>query len=189
MTRTKIGQFMYNITNAGGLFFAHHKVLYYISSYTWGLLLTLVGWGMFVFSRLLLRKKIVEKGKFFTAHYAILGDNWGGVSIGSNFLVADNMGEAYTLHTKCHELGHTYQNALWGPFTIFLVALPSAIRYWYQNIRAMKNKPNKPYDLVFFEGSATYIGETLLSEKEGKDYFYYTDDFKKNPNYGKEISK
>jgi hypothetical protein len=79
------------------------------------------------------------------------------------------MSDAYTLHTKCHELGHTYQNALWGPFTIFLVAIPSAIRYWYQIIREKQGKPNKPYDSVYFEGSASYIGETLYQEQRGND--------------------
>ena len=187
--RTKIGQFMFNITNKGSLFFARHKVLFYISTYTWGLLFTLIGWVMYGFVAIFLRKKIVEKGKFFTARYMIFGNNWGGLEAGPNFLIADKMGEDYTLHTKCHELGHTYQNALWGPFTIFMISIPSVVRYWYQRIRDLKGKPNKPYDAIFFEKSASYIGETLLSEQKNKDYYYYTEDFKKNPNYGLPLQK
>ena len=45
-----------------------------------------------------------------------------------------------------HEFGHSFQNAILGPFMIFLVSIPSAIRYWYQTIRESKGKTNKPYD-------------------------------------------
>ena len=32
-------------------------------------------------------------------------------------------------HVNKHELGHSYQNAILGPFMPFMVAIPSAIRY------------------------------------------------------------
>ena len=69
-----------------------------------------------------------------------------------------------------HEYGHTFQNAILGPFFIFIVAIPSAIRYWYQTIREKQNKENKDYDLIWFEGGATDIGneaEKYFNEKEG----------------------
>lgn len=103
---------------------------------------------------------VVEKSKFGPAHYAILGNNWGGVSLGINFFVADKMGKDWTLHTKKHELGHTFQNAIFGPFAIFLIYIPSCIRYWY---REFSKKVQPPYDLIWFEGSATEIGTQYIS--------------------------
>ena len=69
------------------------------------------------------------------------------------------MGDEWTLHTKQHETGHSFQNAIWGPLSIFLIFVPSFIRYWYQESRARKGKDNKPYDAIWFEGSASKIGE------------------------------
>ena len=33
-----------------------------------------------------------------------------------------------------HEFGHTFQNCLLGPLFPFMVAIPSAIRYWLREI-------------------------------------------------------
>lgn len=188
-TRTKFGEFMHKITVKSGLFVAHKKWLFYILAYTWALPITIAGWVILAFVRVFLKKKVVEKGQFFTAKYVIFGNHWGGLECGTNFLLADGMGKDYTLHCKCHELGHTYQAAVWGIFVLFFFYLPSVCRYWYQVIRDKKKLPNTPYDLIYFESSASEIGQTLLSEKEGKDYFYYTSEFKKNPNYGKKIKQ
>jgi len=187
--QTKLGKFLYNITNKAGLFLAHHKVLFYILSYTWGILSTLGGWAIFLFVLIFKRKSIVEKGKFFTARYIIFGNNWGGLECGTTFLVAGNMSKNYTIHSKCHELGHTYQAAVWGPFVLFLFYFPSVIRYWYQRL-SKHNKP-VPYDCIYFEKSASYIGETLLTEKTGKDYYYYLQDdtFFMNYHFGKDLEE
>lgn len=156
--RTSFGNFMYRVTNKCARFFMKHMWLYYILNYTWGIIMTIIGWIVLGFIHLFLRKKVVEHGRFGPCHYAMLFDNWGGLELGTNFILADNMGEDWTLHTKCHEMGHTFQNALWGPFAIFLIFIPSAIRYWYQTIRSNKGKPNKEYDAFWAEESATDIG-------------------------------
>jgi hypothetical protein len=39
------------------------------------------------------------------------------------------MDEKYLKHCVEHECGHTFQNAIFGPFAIFLVFIPSFIRY------------------------------------------------------------
>lgn len=44
---------------------------------------------------------------------------------------------------------------IWGPLFPFVIALPSAIRYHYQNWRSKKGLENKPYDAIWFEGQAT----------------------------------
>lgn len=79
--------------------------------------------------------------------------------MGYMFYVADNMGSDYTFETAQHECGHNYQNALLGPLFFFLVAIPSGIRYWYQ--RLTPNKKHADYDAIWFEDSATKIGELL----------------------------
>lgn len=163
--RTAYGRFMFNITLHASRFLMKHMWLYYILNYTWGLLTTIVGWIILGFVRLFLRKKVVEHGKYGPCHYAIFGDSWGGLEIGINFLVADNMGTYWTQHTKEHESGHTFQNAIWGPLAIFLIFIPSFIRYWLD--RAGKIK--KDYDAIWFEGNASTVGheyyEHYLSKK------------------------
>lgn len=152
--RTSYGRFMFNITLHVSKFLMKHMWLYYILNYTWGIITTLVGWIVLGFVRLFLRNKVVDYGKFGPCHYAMLGNNWGGLELGTNFVLADGMRAEWTLHTKQHEMGHTFQNAIWGPLAIFLIFIPSCIRYWLD--RAGKVK--KDYDAIWFEGNASTIG-------------------------------
>ena len=149
---------MYLLMMRAGKFLERHMWLYYLLNYTWGMITTLTGWLTIFFCWLVLAKDIHRHGP---AHYIAIGDNWGGLEFGVCFLVANNMGEAWTLHTKQHETGHSFQNAVLGPFMIFLVAIPSACRYWYQVIAGKHGKTFSAdwYDNAWFEGSATRIGE------------------------------
>lgn len=156
--RTKIGNFFYNITKNATAFLMKHIWLYYALNYSWGIITVIIGWLLLGFLKLFFNKKIVQEGKFGPAHFIMIFDNWGGLEMGVNFLLATKMGEDYSLHTKCHETGHTFQNAIYGPLAIFLIYLPSAIRYWYQRIRRKHGKQNKDYDAIWFEESATDIG-------------------------------
>ena len=153
--RTKYGKFMFNVMLKGSKFLMKHMWLYHLLNYTWGIIMTLIGWIVLGFVRVFLRKKVVEHGKFGPCHYIMLFDKWGGLELGTNFLLANNMGKEWTLHTKQHETGHTFQNALLGPLAIFLIFIPSAIRYWLTTF----GKIDSPYDLMWFEGSASTIGE------------------------------
>lgn len=153
--RTKYGKFMFNVMLKGSRFLMKHMWLYHLLNYTWGIIMTLIGWIVLGFVRVFLRKKVVEHGKFGPCHYIMLFDNWGGLDLGTTFLLADNMGKEWTLHTKQHETGHTFQNALLGPLAIFLIFIPSAIRYWLTTF----GKIDSPYDLIWFEGNASTIGE------------------------------
>ena len=38
-------------------------------------------------------------------------------------------------HVRGHEMGHGLQNCLWGPLGIFVIFIPSAIRYWYRELK------------------------------------------------------
>lgn len=92
------------------------------------------------------------------------GDNWGGLEAGLFIFVANNMGDEWYLHTRCHEYGHSYQNALFGPFTIFIVSIPSIYRYWRNIYRIKHNIDDVPYDLAWFEGSASDLGIELNNQ-------------------------
>lgn len=161
--RTRFGDFMYNLITPAAIFVGRHKWLFYILTYTWALLNTIIGYVMFYFVRIFLSKKITSKGKFETARYLMFGNCWGGVACGKNFMIADKMGSDYTFHCMKHELGHTYQNAVMGPFAIFFGYIPSVIRYWH-----MRAHPTILfyYDGFWYEGSATEIGNKIVKKGE-----------------------
>ena len=61
--RTKYGKFMFNVMLKGSRFLMKHMWLYYLLNYTWGIIMTLIGWIVLGFVRVFLRKKVVEHGK------------------------------------------------------------------------------------------------------------------------------
>lgn len=126
--------------------------MYYILSFTWGLPLTLVG--------LLVGLVLIVLGykpkRFGWTFYFEIGKNWGGVELGLIFICS----EGSSSRIKAHEFGHSIQNCFFGPFMLFVVSIPSAIRYWYREYqyrRGIRNLP--PYDSIWFEGQATQLGE------------------------------
>lgn len=159
---TKYGKFMYDFCEAGTKFLVKHKALYYILAHTWGLLMTLIGYLITLVLLIVnLILKLCEKeplplNKHYWVYYFNIGKSWGGMEMGTMFLTDRNDHSS----TKKHEFGHTFQNCLLGPLFPFLVAIPSATRYWIQEIRWRKGKGslNKPYDSIWFEGSATDLG-------------------------------
>lgn len=67
-----------------------------------------------------------------------------------------------SLSLQRHEAGHSLQNILLGPLMPFLVAIPSAVRYWYREYQVKKKKKLRgelpPYESIWFEGWATRLG-------------------------------
>ena len=161
--RTKLGNFFYSFIYKASHFLMKHLWLYYLLNYTWGIIMTLVGWVVVFFSTVILNKNVSKWGP---SHYIVLGNNWGGLELGTCFIVSDGMGDSWTLHTKCHEMGHSFQNAILGPFMIFLVSIPSATRYWVQIINRKLKHPerNKDYDCFWAEESATDVGTRYYEE-------------------------
>lgn len=132
-----------------------HRATYYILSFTWGLPMTLFGC-------------IVAVGFLITGHrpkrygwdlyFEIKGIGWG-LELGIFFIAPD--GECEQL--KAHEQGHGIQNIYLGIFTPAVVSLPSAIRFWYREIRYNIGKRCKTkYDDIWFEGSASASGKALI---------------------------
>lgn len=165
LSMTKLGTFFYDVTNRASLWLMKHKILYYILACTWGCIMTIIGCLVSLVLMLFKKKPKRYKGIW----YFNVGKAWGGVELGLCFLT-----DSYdSKHTKDHETGHTFQNALYGPFFL-LIAAASAARYWQRVfLEHMYNKHksdpeskwckrylNLPdYDAIWFEGSATYIGE------------------------------
>lgn len=126
-----------------------NKKLYYTLQFTWGLLMNIV--GILVFAVLIIfgRKK---PRKFYNCWYIVVGKRWGGLELGTFFLIdADE-----SLHTKYHESGHAIQNIIWGPLYPFVIGIPSALRYWYRVLTPNTKHPH--YDSIWFERQATEWG-------------------------------
>lgn len=137
-----------------------NKTVFYILSFTWGIIISLL--GIIVFLVL-----FIIKGKpksYNHCYYYEIGNNWGGLEFGWFYLVNNNS----SVHIKNHELGHGIQNCYYGPLFVFLW-FASIIRYQYRNI-IKKIKPNKElplYDSAWWEGQATSFG-TKQIEKFGE---------------------
>jgi hypothetical protein len=129
------------------------KILYWIVSLTWGGLMTFIG----LIIALVLLITGHKPYKFGYTFYFKVGKSWGGLELGGLFITDSNP----SLHTLCHEHGHGLQNLWWGPLFPFVIGIPSAIRYWYREIKYhRKGKvPPTTYDSIWFEGQASRLGE------------------------------
>lgn len=105
---------------------------FYILSFTWGILYTLIG-SIVMLSLLVVGKK---PQRFNDRFYIRVGKHWGGCNLGPWFICD----ESPSLHTKQHESGHGFQNALWGPLYPFVVCIPSGLRYWLFTLKTQKQR-------------------------------------------------
>ena len=133
-----------------------NKPLYYILNILWGFPMTLLG-AIAAFFLIITGHKPKRWGGVV---YFTVGENWGGMELGLFFIVDKK--EYYS--TKCHEYGHSMQNALLGIFYPIVVAIPSAIRYWIFVFRERAGKENPDYDSIWFEGQATRWGTTTINQ-------------------------
>lgn len=134
-----------------------NKIVYYVLAITWGLPLTLIG-GLVA---LVLLATGHRPKRFGWCLYFEVGTGWGGLELGLIFLCQKNA----PYDTKAHEFGHSIQNCFFGPLMIFIVSIPSAIRYWvriWKTKRGEKNLP--PYDSIWFEGQATQLGKKYMEK-------------------------
>lgn len=153
--RSKSGNFMFNLVAKASMPLIKHRWLYWLLNCTWGILTTLAGCFISL-SMLCIGKK---PQRWSSAWYFKIGRFWGGMQMGTMFL----RDEISCISSNSHEFGHTFQNAILGPFFILLVAIPSAIRYWIRYFKEEKMQSLNAYDSIWFEGSATSIGEYAYS--------------------------
>lgn len=158
---TKYGNFMFNLCKKGTLFLSKHRFLYYLLACTWGLVLTVFGlivtFGLWIAS---LFNKNIKFNKYGWIYCCKAGpDYWGGFETGLMFVRDQRSSE---LHINSHEFSHSFQNCILGPFYIFLVAIPSAVRWWARTL--FPNKTWSPYDSAWFEDEATQGGLWLAEQ-------------------------
>lgn len=167
--RTKYGNFMYNLCLKSGIFLSRHKPLYYFLSFSWGIF-PVIGGLVVTFIMLITGHK---PKPYHGIWYFEAGKNWGGVIIGLTAIKCKNSTE---FQICSHELGHSYQNAVLGPFAMFLVFFLSSTRYWFFRIRKVLKLRNKPYDLIWFEGNATDLGKQIVLNEDVKTHSLHNTD-------------
>ena len=101
-----------------------------IGSWTWGIVMTLVG-AIATLVAICLGGKPTRYGPTVVTVY---GKGWGGASMGMFIII----GEDSDTSTKSHEVGHSLQDLILGPLMPFVVSIPSAFRYWLRNFNNTK---------------------------------------------------
>lgn len=129
------------------------KVVFWVLSWTWGIIMTLIGTIVIGVLRIFGYKPYRNQYGWACE----IGENWGGLEIGPYCLVNKNPSQ----HTLDHEFGHALQNCYFGPFMIF-ISLASAARYWYREylvgIKKKKYSELNDYDGIWFENMASTWG-------------------------------
>ena len=145
-------------------------ILYWIWQLTWGALLTIPGLLVTGFCILFLHGKPHKNGYSYIVE---IGGDWGGLELGGVALCGGYTtkcpNENWFQHTRRHEYGHNLQNLIWGPLFLFVIWIPSAIRYNYRNWLFAHNKPiETDYDDIWFEGQATRWGTKAIDKMEAE---------------------
>lgn len=129
--------------------------MYYLLQWTWGFPLTAIG----AVAYLIFTKIFNYPIKKYKNNILILipYSNFTGLNLGLFTLINKDRKDLII-----HEYGHSIQNILFGWFTIFIITIPSIIRFWYRTLKTVLNKENKTgyYD-IWFERQATRLGEAL----------------------------
>lgn len=162
---SKLGFKMYKLVGKLGVFVGMHPVLYYILNFTWGLPTTIMGYilTIILWPFTCARKRY----NYIFWNHLVFGkinkSSWG-FSLGTCFFVS--LGGYQYSDLKKHEFGHTCQNAVLGPFQIFLVSIPSIVRYWWRCHLYKKGAIIKTgyYD-IWFERSASDIGGVIYDNR------------------------
>lgn len=146
---------------------------YWLVQLTWGALMTYPGLLVTAFCILFLKGKPHRNGYSYIVE---VGGNWGGLELGAVALCgsyAQKDGPCYDMnwyeHTRRHEFGHTLQQLVFGPLQLFVVGIPSTIRYWIIHFKQKAGKSVPEYDSVWFEGTATKFGTKAIDYIEGQD--------------------
>src|SRR5574344_85654 len=110
---TKAGKALYSMTMKSESFLSKHMWLWWALNLTWGIAYSAIAAFIALFALIFKKPQI---SRFHEAICFMFGSNWGGLEGVFFIFVANDMGDAWTLHTKQHELGHSFQNAIFGPF-------------------------------------------------------------------------
>ena len=118
-------------------------ILYWLISWTWGIIMTLFGAIVGLISLIRGHRPCRYKQAIYFQDF---GKSWGGFEAGCFFFTDEN-----TCSSVCsHEWGHSLQNLVLGPFMPFVVSLPSCIRYWLREQKTIKSKYKFAIILIAF---------------------------------------
>lgn len=137
------------------------SIVFWFLSLTWGVLMTLVGafWALGV---IIFRRDAKAHGNGCTV-IITYGDYWGGVSLGAFTFCCKQSRRFKNDYVPRHEFGHSIQNIILGPLFIFLVGIPSFIRYHYiRYLQDIGSDKIPEYDSIWFEGTATKWGTNCI---------------------------
>lgn len=128
--------------------------VYWLVQLTWGCFATALGLVGLIFF-FLAGERVERVGPNLQVR---VGRSWGGLSLGPINFTCTNVSK----QTILHECGHSRQNFFWGPLFLFVIGIPSVIRYWYREYQLKIKKINAwmlpDYDAIWFEGQATEWG-------------------------------
>ncbi len=139
-------------------------ILYWVWELTWGGLTTIPGLVVTAFCIIFLKGKPHKNGFSYIVE---VGGNWGGLELGAVALCGRYYPGAWYEEVRLHEGGHGIQNLWWGPLMLFVICIPSAIRYWYQVIAIKRGKvfPIDWYERAWFEAQADRLGAKIIRDK------------------------
>ena len=130
---------------------------WYAIQWTWGIVMNILG-ACAIFAAWITGEKVYRCGCHVYAYSKFCKN------------CAFSMGMFFILGYGCescapHEMGHGLQNLVFGPLMPFVVAIPSAIRFWIREYKSSKGEQLPPYDSVWFEGTATKYGHKYFGAK------------------------
>ena len=136
------------------------KGVFYILSFTWGILMTVI--GLIAAAALLVTGH--KANKYGWCWHIEVGSSDNGVNLGLVFIT----GSCASTHTKNHECGHAVQNCIWGVLFPFVIAIPSLTRFWDRKRRQKRGEVLEPYDSVWYEAQASDWGNKLINSLDGE---------------------
>ena len=144
------------------------KFIYWFLQLTYGLILTLPGLILLLCLKLFrIQHKVSQNGYSYIIEF---GKNWGGINLGLlSFCGTYSNSDFYKdffQYVRRHEYGHSFQNIMFGPLQIFIVGIPSVIRYIYYTYKLHQgiDLGDKWYQSAWFEHQATTIGYKKIGE-------------------------
>ena len=155
-----------------------HAVAYWVIHAIWGFPTFIIGCFVALYMLITNRKPKVFGYAVYFESKLLKGC---GFEAGPFFVVSQDC--ANNLSLKQHEHGHGIQTLWWGPLMLFVISIPSAVRFHYRNIvykwqtkRFWKGKITRtqyaewvrkipPYESIWFEKQATKLGEKYFTER------------------------
>ena len=142
-------------------FLAKNLVVFYILSFTWGFITSFI--GLLILLPLVFTKRVHNSyGRLYGVFPKSFGKAWG-FEMGCFFFVSQDNESDLKIHS--HEMGHGLQNILFGPLMLFIVNIPSMIRFWYRELKYFRKGliPKTLYEDIWFEKQATFFGEKYIT--------------------------